>query len=402
MTQEKKYHVPLSLKDRALSSASEGITISDRALPDNPLIYANKGFEYLTGYSVESVLGRNCRFLQGPDTDPATAQEIREAITQEKPCTVEILNYRKDGTTFWNRLSITPVKDDNGKTTHFIGVQSDITNRRKAEDALRTAKENLETANTKMKSDLSAAAKIQQALLPDVLPGIEGLNFAWQFSSCDELAGDFLNVVQLDDTHIGLYIVDVSGHGVQAALLSVTLSHTLMPLPGQSILYRGTNDDYTITSPHQVGEQLNKQFQFDERTNQFFTMIYGVYDVKTHEFEYFNAGHPPMIYIHTNENSKLLESSGFPVGVSENPGYESTTLRLEKGDSLVLYTDGITEALNESEKAFGTRRVLDILNSEKSNTLNENLIELLRTVKQWCGDVPQLDDMSLLAMKREK
>ena len=101
----------LELKDRALAASAEGITIADASLPDNPLIYANAGFERLTGYSVADVLGRNCRFLQGPGTDPATVDTLRTAIREKREVTVQLLNYRKDGTPFWNRLSITPVQD---------------------------------------------------------------------------------------------------------------------------------------------------------------------------------------------------------------------------------------------------------------------------------------------------
>ena len=110
----------LNLKDRALDVAAEGITIADARLPDMPLIYINEGFERLTGYSAEATLGNNCRFLQGPDTDPEAAEEIRSAIREQRPCLVEILNYRRDGTTFWNRLSITPVRDAAGIVTHFM------------------------------------------------------------------------------------------------------------------------------------------------------------------------------------------------------------------------------------------------------------------------------------------
>jgi PAS domain S-box-containing protein len=101
----------LALKDRALDVAAEGVTIADGRLPDRPLIYANEGFERVTGYRVAEVLGRNCRFLQGPGTDPVAVAEIRDAVAEHRECVVEILNYRKDGTTFWNRLSITPVRD---------------------------------------------------------------------------------------------------------------------------------------------------------------------------------------------------------------------------------------------------------------------------------------------------
>lgn len=107
----------LALKDRALDVAAEGITIADAREPDRPLIYANEGFERMTGYPVAEVLGRNCRFLQGPATDPAAMAEIRAALAESRACVVEILNYRKDGSAFWNRLSITPVRDVAGEVT---------------------------------------------------------------------------------------------------------------------------------------------------------------------------------------------------------------------------------------------------------------------------------------------
>ncbi|MDX1740977.1 MAG: PAS domain-containing protein, partial [Rhodothermales bacterium] len=157
----------LLLKDRALAAAAEGITISDPRLPDNPLIYANEGFERLTGYAVSEVIGRNCRFLQGPDTSPETVDVIREAIRADEACTVQILNYRKDGSPFWNRLSITPVRDTSGVVTNHIGIQSDISAQKEAEEALQKAKKELETANAHMRQDLEAAARIQRALLPE-------------------------------------------------------------------------------------------------------------------------------------------------------------------------------------------------------------------------------------------
>jgi phosphoserine phosphatase RsbU/P len=105
------------------------------------------------------VIGRNCRFLQGPLTDPDAVAAIRAALDRQRECVVEILNYRKDGTTFWNRLSITPVRDASGEVTHFIGIQSDVTARRVAEEGLRRSKEAME-------HDLRLAARVQQALLP--------------------------------------------------------------------------------------------------------------------------------------------------------------------------------------------------------------------------------------------
>ncbi len=164
----------LELKDRALSSTAEGVTISDCSLPDNPIIYANEGFERITGYSIAEVVGRNCRFLQGEDTDPEAIEEIRRALRENRELTVEILNYRKDGTPFWNRLTIDPVRDAEGRVTNYIGIQVDVTERRMAEEALQRAKEELESANDRMQRDLQAAARVQQALLPSEFLGVPG------------------------------------------------------------------------------------------------------------------------------------------------------------------------------------------------------------------------------------
>ena len=174
----------LELRDRALSATAEGVVIADARLPDNPIIYANAGFERLTGYSVEDVMGRNCRFLQGPSTDPDTLERLRSAIHQKQECTVQLLNYRKDGSTFWNRLSITPIRDAAGEVTHYIGVQSDITEQKRTEEALQAANRNLEAAAERLKHDLEAAAAVQRALLPSALPQVPGINLAWAFRPC--------------------------------------------------------------------------------------------------------------------------------------------------------------------------------------------------------------------------
>ena len=156
----------LHLKNLVLAEAAEGITISDNLQPDNPIVYANEGFERLTGYNREDVLGRNCRFLQGEKTEPNKISEIRTAIHAEKPCSVEILNYRKDGSTFWNLLSITPIRNEKGQVTNFIGIQSDVTRRKNFESALFRTSAKLQQTNKRMKDDLEEARRLQLAMLP--------------------------------------------------------------------------------------------------------------------------------------------------------------------------------------------------------------------------------------------
>jgi PAS domain S-box-containing protein len=129
----------LRLRDRAIRAVSSGVIITDPSQPDNPIIYASPSFERLTGYRAGEIAGRNCRFLQGEDTDQDAVAEVREALRDGRGCTVELLNYRKDGTTFWNSLTISAVVDDGGHLTHFVGVQTDVTERRRLEEQFRQA-----------------------------------------------------------------------------------------------------------------------------------------------------------------------------------------------------------------------------------------------------------------------
>ena len=117
------------VRDRAVVAAGLSFTISDPRLPDDPLVFVNPAFERTTGYSRDEAQGRNCRFLQGPDTDPADVQRIRDALAAQEHVVVTLLNYRKDGTAFWNELSLSPVYDAAGELSHYVGIQADVTAR---------------------------------------------------------------------------------------------------------------------------------------------------------------------------------------------------------------------------------------------------------------------------------
>jgi len=119
----------LQLKERAMDAAPVGITISDPDRADNPMIYVNEMFQKMTGYTSDAI-GTNCRFLQGEETDSDTRARIRAAVDEEEPVSVDILNYRKNGQKFWNKLDIAPIRDEHGEVTHFVGFQADITDRK--------------------------------------------------------------------------------------------------------------------------------------------------------------------------------------------------------------------------------------------------------------------------------
>jgi len=137
----------LRLHDRAMAATSCGITIADAAAPDMPLIYVNAAFERITGYPEREVIGRNCRFLQRDDRDQPGLIDLRRALQAGEDCTITLRNYRRDGSLFWNELYTSPVFDDAGRLTHFVGIQTDVTVRIEAEENLQRQREALEEAN---------------------------------------------------------------------------------------------------------------------------------------------------------------------------------------------------------------------------------------------------------------
>ena len=127
----------LRLKTRAMDEATIGITIADGQDPDTPLVYANEGFERLTGHDTETMLGRNCRFLQGEATDDDAVARLREGVAAGAPVSTELVNYRADGTPFWNQVRINPVHDADGDVAHYLGFQTDVTERKRTDQLVR-------------------------------------------------------------------------------------------------------------------------------------------------------------------------------------------------------------------------------------------------------------------------
>jgi PAS domain S-box-containing protein len=119
-----------------LDACVNGVTLSDPELPDNPIVYANKAFEEISGYSQDEIVGRNCRFLQGEDHDQEALQTIRAALQKHEPCIVTLRNYRKNGELFLNRLAIRPLTDPDGNVIYYLGVQYDVTDQVRAQEEI--------------------------------------------------------------------------------------------------------------------------------------------------------------------------------------------------------------------------------------------------------------------------
>jgi len=128
---------------KILDSCVNGVTLADPDQEDMPLVYVNKAFEQITGYTLEETVGKNCRFLQGNEHDQAAVQQLRDAIKNKKPVEVVLRNYRKNGELFYNHLLVSPLFDSHGNLLYFLGVQFDITPRIRAEEEIKSLKEQL-------------------------------------------------------------------------------------------------------------------------------------------------------------------------------------------------------------------------------------------------------------------
>ncbi|MEX2137829.1 MAG: SpoIIE family protein phosphatase [Pirellulales bacterium] len=280
---------------------------------------------------------------------------------------------------------------------------------RRLQVELEETNERLAKVNTRMTRDLKAAARIQESFLPRKVRRILGTDFAWNYQPCDELGGDGLNIIALGNDKVALYVLDVSGHGVASALLSVTLSRLLSP-PSEpsSILIR--DDDATvgpgdargtrfdITPPAEVADRLNRLFPFDLATQQFATMIYGILNVSSGEFRYVSAGHPGPVHVPCGADPVILESQGFAIGLAEG-AYEERSVRLGAGDRLYLYSDGVPEAMDAAGEQFGNVRLLEAIGRGSSGPIQESVAALVSTIARWHGSARPQDDISILAVE---
>ncbi|HKB04924.1 MAG TPA: PP2C family protein-serine/threonine phosphatase, partial [Gemmataceae bacterium] len=282
-------------------------------------------------------------------------------------------------------------------------VWHDLTEIKRAEAELSRRTEELAAINAHLKRDLQAAARVQQALLPAALPDTTPVRLAWTFRPCEELAGDLLNIFLLDDRRVGLNLLDVSGHGVAASLLSVTASHFLTPHGDASLLRRPTvaGTPAELARPGEVLRRLNVQF-CSERSEQFITLFYGILDFTAFGLCYANAGHPGPVVLSDGAAPRVLQNSGLPVGIMEQAEYADAELALGPGDRFWLYSDGLPEVMNPTGEQFGTERLLVEFQACCSESLSNAVRRVLRAVETWAGERGPQDDISLVAFEIDR
>ena len=244
-----------------------------------------------------------------------------------------------------------------------------------------------------IKGDLAVAREIQQAILPRIFPpfpeNASQMDIAASMNAAKDVGGDFYDFFRIDDDHIGFVIADVSGKGVPAAIF-MAVSRTLIRATG----IRGVSPSECITYSNGLLEK-------ESVNNMFVTVFYGIYNIQTGEIKYTNAGHnPPYVLKQNGTIKKLPITVNMAIGIFGDFEYQETTLQLEHGDTLLLYTDGVTEAINPNEEEFTEKRLEQTLSNMSQPTCQEMIDKIKSDVKTFADGAEQSDDITLLAIKR--
>ena len=244
-----------------------------------------------------------------------------------------------------------------------------------------------------LKTDLAVASEIQHAILPRVFPPFpdlaEQLDIAASMTPAKDVGGDFYDFFRIDDHRIGFIIADVSGKGIPAAIF-MAVSRTLIRATG----IRGGSPSDCVT-------YSNKLLSSESVDCMFVTLFYGILDVQSGEVVYCNAGHNPPYLLKQNGDVEVLSVSKDPmVGAIDGIEYHEERFTLEKGDALVMFTDGVTEAMNTSFEEFGEERLVETLEGVTLHSCKQ-IIEAVKTdVASFTKDAEQSDDLTLLVIKK--
>jgi len=248
-------------------------------------------------------------------------------------------------------------------------------------------------AMEKMKSSLELARAIQQNLLPKSAPQIEGFELAGDCKYCDETGGDyydFIELTELGSDKVGIALGDVTGHGIGAALLMATARSVLR-----------SNAQIYGTELTKLFEVLNRHIESDTDYDKFTTLFYGILDSNQKSLIWISGGHDPALWYHKNNGQiEELPNTGMPVGITQDASFEhGGPVSLKSGDVVVIGTDGIWEAQNESGDMFGKERLYDIIKRENKRHANEICSLIIDEVTNFSSPTPQLDDITLVVMK---
>ena len=242
-----------------------------------------------------------------------------------------------------------------------------------------------------LQNELSVANKMQQSILPTSFPSGRGFEIFGSMKPARDVGGDFFDVLSLEDGRIGLVVADVSDKGVPAALFMMS-SRTL--LKGAAI---------GLDAPGKVLSEVNQLLQEENDAAMFVTVFYAAFDPKNGELTYANGGHNTPLVVHADGSSTVIPpTGGIALGVVPDFTYEESSMTLQPGDRVVLYTDGVTEAENDHSDQFGLERLCEVFTSGTPTDARATNEAVFDAVEAFAGEAPQFDDVTCLTLRRNE
>ncbi len=397
--EEKKVRINRDWLSIILRSLAEGVIVLDTK---GEIRFINSYAESILKWEQAEVIGKHLNeVFKIVDVEKHTPEEIPFLKAIVDGVIVDKRNYiliTKDNTEEIIDYTVAPLKNDTGITIGTIIVFKNREMQNFNQDML--------------KNELEMPFKIQKSLLPANEKTLAGINMNWLFFPSVFGSGDLINFFTIDENHLGFFILDVMGHGFSATLFAFTLHKYLSPdMEKGGILRRRDEsvqhqtfrrkDDLlpTILSPAEVISRLNKQFFFEANNNPFFTIIYGVINIKSQQIRMARAGHPFALYQRKNATVINVESEGYAIGLAADIELNEVSLEFKKGDRLFLYSDGLVEMQNRDGKRFTREKLINILEKFKNNSIDELLSTLEKEITVWKGNNEFTDDVVFMALE---
>jgi phosphoserine phosphatase RsbU/P len=371
----------------AVEQSPATVVITDK---DGSIEYVNPKFTRLTGYSFNEALNNNPRILKSGLQPLEFYRELWQTITSGREWRGDFHNIKKNGEEYWESASISPIKNEKGEITHFVAVKEDITERKKAEEELRIASEKIRDKNEVMLRELENARIVAALLLPVEPPTHDRVSVEYRFRPLDAVGGDFFSFNTLHPDGLGVFIGDVAGHGVSAALFLSLLKS----LTERLNLTQGANPSHYL-------DELNDALA-DGGIFFFITALYGIFVFKDEQsaFRFAKGGHtPPILYRAGEKSASILRSGGIPVGISRSTKFQEIAVDIRAGDRIYLYTDGIIEVRNEQGDMIEPEGLREIIARSGSMSLGESLDFILGEASRFGGPMELEDDVVLIGFE---